>query len=283
MALPAVPGGTKRPETTLGIQLTDHEPLKLLDTACDIADEAGALAVRMQNGIGVQSTKSNQLDIVTQADTAVEALIRQRLKTARPDDGFLGEESGEDESTSGVTWVVDPIDGTVNYLYGSPYFGVSIAATVIDASGLRKAIAGCVLAPALNSRYTAAAGSPALLNGAKLHVNDDVSLEKALVMTGFTYDLARRERQRKTVSALATKIRDFRMNGTASLDICAVAEGRVDAYFQRGLPVWDYAAAALIASQAGAKVGGVGDVPPSLELVRVASPSLASALDTYLH
>jgi myo-inositol-1(or 4)-monophosphatase len=236
-----------------------------------------------RDGISVQSTKSNQLDIVTHADTTVEALIRQRLKSTRPDDGFLGEESGPDQGTSGITWVVDPIDGTVNYLYGSPYYATSIAATVLEPDGLRTAIAGCVYAPALNAEYTAAIGQPALLNNTKIVVNEDVPLDRALVSTSFTYDVANRERQTPTVSALASRIRDFRLTGAAALDICAVAEGRVDAHFAGGLPIWDYAAAALIATQAGAVVGGgANDAPPSSNLVLVANAQLADALYPFI-
>ncbi|MGO4585522.1 inositol monophosphatase [Arthrobacter sp. 2RAF6] len=264
--------------------MTTIDPLKLLAIARDIAVEAGGLAATMRNaGISVQSTKSSQLDIVTQADIRVEALIRERLRALRPEDGFLGEESGDDEAgTSGITWVVDPIDGTVNYLYGSPNYAVSIAATVLEENGVRKAVAGCVYAPALGAQYTAAVGHHAYLNGTQIRVNSNVPLDRALVATGFTYDLAKRERQKQTVAALVPYIRDFRMVGTASLDICAVASGTVDAHYMRGLPIWDYAAAALIAAQAGAKVGGLAEDPPSAELILVADPELTQALEPFL-
>lgn len=263
--------------------MTKIDALKLLDIAREVAMEAGGTAASMRlAGISVEATKSSQIDIVTQADTAVESLIREKLGAIRPQDGFLGEESGIECGTSGITWVVDPIDGTVNYLYGSPNYAVSIAATVIDAIGVRRAVAGCVFAPALNAEYTAAIGHPALLNGKQIRVNQNVPLDRALVATGFTYDLVKRERQKRTVAALVPHIRDFRMIGTASLDICAVAAGTVDAHYMRGLPIWDYAAAALIATQAGAKVGGLDNTPPSEELILVANPELTEALVPFL-
>lgn len=263
--------------------MTTIDALKLLDIARDIAVEAGELAASMRSaGISVASTKSSQLDIVTQADTKVEALIRQRLKDLRPEDAFLGDESGDDTGTSDITWIVDPIDGTVNYLYGSPNYAVSIAATVPTPDGVGQAVAGCVYAPALNAQYTAALGQPAHLNGMQISVNKDVPLDRALVATGFTYDLAKRDRQKRTVAELVPHIRDFRMVGTASLDICAVAAGIVDAHYMRGLPIWDYAAAALIATQAGAFVGGLGKTPPSADLILVANPELAKALEPFL-
>lgn len=255
----------------------------MLELARSIAVEAGALAATMRHdGISVASTKSSQLDIVTQADTAVEALIRQRLHSARPDDGFFGEESGQTASTSGITWVVDPIDGTVNYLYGSPYWAVSIAAVTDHADGTRTSVAGCVHAPALKAEYTAAAGHRAHLNSVEIHANDAVTLDKALLSTGFMYDVAKRERVLRDIDSLAPLSRDIRFTGAAALDICAVAEGRTDAYFHRGLPLWDYAAATLIAAQAGADVRGLGGGAPSSELLVVAHHGLADALSPYL-
>ncbi|OZM77842.1 inositol monophosphatase family protein [Pseudonocardia sp. MH-G8] len=259
------------------------DALELLDVARAVAAEAGALAADMRStGISVQSTKSNQLDIVTQADTAVEALIRERLTSARPVDGFLGEETGETAGASGITWIVDPIDGTVNYLYGSPYYAVSIAATVQEGNGRRTSLAGCVHAPALSVTYTAAIGHPARLDDRPVLVNAKVPLEKALVSTGIPYDLAQRARVLETIAALTPRIRDLRLVGAASLEICGVAEGRTDAHFQRGLPAWDYAAAALIAAQAGADVRGASGGPPGNELLLIADRQLADELDPLL-
>ncbi|MBF4574518.1 inositol monophosphatase [Herbiconiux sp. VKM Ac-1786] len=257
--------------------------LELLDIARAVAREAGALAATMRSaGISVASTKSSQLDIVTQADTAVETLIRERLLEARPGDAILGEEGGEIGAGSEITWIVDPIDGTVNYLYGSTYYAVSIAATISDEQGDRTSIAGCVFAPALALEYTAAVGEPARLNGDVLQVNTGVPLDKALVSTGIPYDLSKRPRVLQDVTTLMPLIRDFRLVGAAALEICGVAEGRTDGHFQRGLPIWDYAAATLIARQAGAQIRITQTDSASAELLIVASPELADELHPHL-
>jgi myo-inositol-1(or 4)-monophosphatase len=263
--------------------VSEVDVLELLDLAREVAGEAGALAADMRSGgIAVQATKSNDLDIVTQADTAVEALIRQRIAAARPADGVLGEETGEAKGSSGIIWVVDPIDGTVNYLYGSPSYAVSIAATVTLADGQHISLAGCVYAPALGNEYSAAAGHPARLNGHELRVNVGVPLRKALVSTGIPYDLEIRAQVLSDFASLAPRIRDLRIVGSAALDVCGVAEGRTDAHVGRRLPIWDYAAASLIAERAGAVVRGVAGGPPSLDLLLVAEKSLADSLDPLL-
>jgi myo-inositol-1(or 4)-monophosphatase len=257
--------------------------LELLDLAREVAAEAAALAADMRSGdIQVRATKSNHLDIVTQADTAVEALIRNRIAAARSDDGVLGEETGEVAGVSGITWIVDPIDGTVNYLYGSPNYAVSIAATVERGDGRRTSLAACVHAPVLGNVYTAAVGHPAARNDEELHVNVGVPLHKALVSTGIPYDLEVRAQLLKDFGALVPRIRDLRLVGSAALDVCGVAEGRTDAHAGRRLPIWDYAAAGLIATQAGAVVRGARGGPPSLELLLVADAPLADALEPLL-
>ncbi|RZT27533.1 myo-inositol-1(or 4)-monophosphatase [Kribbella sp. VKM Ac-2569] len=262
--------------------MTNFDTQHLLDIARSSAQRAGQLAAEMRaDGISVESTKSNRLDIVTQADTAVESLIRKGLAVARPDDGFLGEEGDPSDGTSGITWVVDPIDGTVNYLYGSPYYAVSIAATILEPDGRRRTLAGCVFAPELDAEYTATTDQPALLNGRELYVDDQVTLDNALVATGFPYDHGRRDRVLAAMSGLAPKIRDFRLNGAASLEICAVADGRLNAVFLWDLPIWDYAAAALIATRAGARVQGGRDSPRT-PLLLAAHPLLADTITPHL-
>ncbi|WP_410793215.1 inositol monophosphatase family protein [Kribbella sp. C-35] len=262
--------------------MTNLDTQHLLDIARSSAQRAGELAAEMRaDGISVESTKSNRLDIVTQADTAVESMIRKRLAAARPDDGFLGEEGDPTDGTSGITWVVDPIDGTVNYLYGSPYYAVSIAATIREPDGRRRTLASCVFAPELDAEYTATTDQPALLNGRELRVDDQVTLDNALVATGFPYDHGRRDRVLAAMSGLAPKIRDFRLNGAASLEICAVADGRLNAFFLWDLPIWDYAAAALIATRAGARVQG-GKDSPRTPLLLAAHPRLADAIAPHL-
>jgi myo-inositol-1(or 4)-monophosphatase len=263
--------------------MTDIDPIDLLFIARDIAEEAAALAADMRNrGVRVRSTKSNELDIVTQADTAVEALIRSRILAIRPSDGVLGEESGEETGSSDITWVVDPIDGTVNYLYGSSNYAVSIAATATTPERRRIALAGCVYAPALSLRYEAALGHPAYRNGEELGVNRGVPLHKALISFGIPYSLSARSQVLGDVTALTPQVRDLRLSGSAALDLCGVAEGRTDAHVGRQLPIWDYAAAGLIASQAGAVVRGLRGQSPSLDLVLVADPPLADAIEPLL-
>ncbi|TCC36212.1 inositol monophosphatase family protein [Kribbella speibonae] len=262
--------------------MTTFDTQHLLDIARSSAQRAGELAAGMRaDGISVASTKSNRLDIVTQADTAVESQIRKHLAAARPDDGFLGEEGDPADGTSGITWIVDPIDGTVNYLYGSPYYAVSIAATIREPDGRRRTLAGCVFAPELNAEYCATEDQPALLNGRELRVDDQVTLDDALVATGFPYDHSRRDRVLATMAGLAPKVRDFRLNGAASLEICGVADGRLNAFFIWDLPIWDYAAAALIATRAGARVHG-GKDSPRTPLLLAAHPLLADAITPHL-
>lgn len=263
--------------------MTNTDPLVLLDLARKVAVEAAALAASMRRaGISVETTKSSQLDIVTQADTAVEALILERLRAARPEDGFFGEEGGVRSGSSDVTWIVDPIDGTVNYLYGSPYWAVSIAATILAADGTHTTIAGVVHAPELGNEYSAAAGHPAYLNGAEIRINRGVPLDRALVSTGIPYDLTKRARVLQDITELTMRIRDFRLVGAAALEICGVAEGRTDAHFQRGLPIWDYAAATLIAERAGADVRGTKNAPDSTELMIIGDAPLADAIAPFL-
>ncbi|MFI5706519.1 inositol monophosphatase family protein [Kribbella sp. NPDC051620] len=262
--------------------MTNLETQQLLNIARSSAKRGGELAAKMRaDGISIASTKSNRLDIVTQADTAVESLIRRDLAAARPDDGFLGEEGEPTRGTSGISWIVDPIDGTVNYLFGSPYYAVSIAATTREPDGRRRTLAGCVFAPELNAEYTATADQPAVLNGRELRVDDQVTLADALVATGFGYDHSKRDRVVAAMARLAPRIRDFRLNGAASLEICAVADGRLNACFLWDLPVWDYAAAALIATRAGAHVQG-GKDSPRTPLLLAAPPLLADAITPHL-
>lgn len=263
--------------------MSEPDVLDLLGLARSIAAEAAVIAADMRaGGIRVRATKSNELDIVTQADTAVEELIRKRIFAARPHDGILGEEAGEEEGTSGITWVVDPIDGTVNYLYGSPNYSVSIAATTLTGGGRRMALAGVVNAPALGLVYSAALGHPAHRNGEELRINTGVPVHKALVSTGIPYSLEARTQVLADVNSLVPRVRDLRLVGSAALDVCGVADGRTDAHIGRRLPIWDYAAAGLIASQAGAVVRGIDHGAPSTDLVLVAESQLADALEPLL-
>ena len=221
---------------------------ELLGLAVDTAREAGELIVRLRReGVEVAETKSSPTDVVTAADQACEDLIRRRLLEARPEDGLVGEEGLDVEGRSGVSWVVDPIDGTVNYLYGIPHFAVSIAAAVDG-----QVVAGVVLNPASDLEYAATLGGGATCNGEPLRVRDVPPVAQALVATGFGYEAAIRERQARTVARMLPRVRDIRRQGSCSLDLCAVAAGQVDAYVEEGPNAWDHAAGGLVAQEAGA-------------------------------
>jgi myo-inositol-1(or 4)-monophosphatase len=209
--------------------------------------------------VEVAATKSSPVDIVTEVDRAAETMIFERLMAARPDDGFLGEEGASSESSTGVRWVVDPIDGTVNFLYGIPYYAVSIAAAVDDVM-----VAGVVVNVQSGERWTATKGGGAFLDGTPLRVataDPAPPLSQRLVATGFNYLERIKLLQTVAVSALLHEVRDVRRLGSASLDLCAVAGGRVDAFVEEGLNLWDIAAGGLVATEAGAlleKHPGVG-------------------------
>jgi myo-inositol-1(or 4)-monophosphatase len=234
-----------------------HEDL--LDIARSVAEEAGALAARLRSeGVAVAATKSSPIDIVTEADRATEDLIRGRLAALRPGDGFLGEESGAAGSRTGLTWVVDPIDGTVNYLYGLPGWSVSVAVVEGDPDPATwTALAGAVHAPALGESYTASAGGGAHVNGRRLRVRDAVPLDRALVATGFHYTQDIRANQARVAQPLLARVRDLRRAGGAAIDLASVAAGRLDAYFEQGLHPWDQAAGALLVQEAGGVVRGI--------------------------
>jgi len=211
-------------------------------------------------------------------------LIRSLLADARPGDGFLGEETGAgDASTTGITWVVDPIDGTVNYLYDLPAYAVSIAAVEGGADPAEwAALAGVVVNPALAEVYTATRGGGAYLSDRRLQTPAGKELSVALVATGFGYTAERRAQQASAVAQLLPRVRDIRRFGVASLDLCSVATGRVDAYYERGLQPWDHAAGALIAAEAGARVGGLDGAPATDRFVLAAEPALFAQLEPLL-
>jgi myo-inositol-1(or 4)-monophosphatase len=235
--------------------VTDTDPRELESIAVDLAREAGALArQRRSEGVSIAATKSALADIVTEADREVETLIRSRLREIRPADGFLGEESDADPGTSGTTWVVDPIDGTVNYAYGIPFYAVSIAAVRGGTDPeFWTPLAGAVYVPSLDEMFHAAQGAGAWLDERRLHVEADASAAGALLATGFGYDPATHAPDLGRVSRVMPIARDIRRMGAASIDLCSVAAGRVDGYFERGLKPWDHAAAGLIVTEAGGR------------------------------
>jgi myo-inositol-1(or 4)-monophosphatase len=257
---------------------------ELLELARSIALEAAELAARRRReGVEVAATKSTIVDIVTEADREVELLIRGLIADARPDDGVLGEEGGSTGGTSGLTWVVDPIDGTVNYLYGIPHYAVSIAVVEGEPDPLSwEALAGCVANPATGETFTAARGEGAFLGTHAIRVAPAVPLAEALIATGFAYAAGTRAEQGALVARLLPLVRDIRRQGTASLDLCFVAAGRYNAFFERTLSPWDHAAGALIAREAGALVKGRGGDAPSSDFLLAGEPHLARALDDLL-
>ena len=237
-------------------------PESLLDLARTTAREAGELAVRMRGrGVEVAGTKSSPTDVVTEADRACEELIRERLLGARPDDGFFGEEGHLESSSSGIRWIVDPIDGTVNYLYGLPHYAVSIAA---ERDG--EVVAGVVLAPALEQEYVATRGGGAACNDVPLPQRESPPLAEALVASGYSYQQSIRAHQAEAVARMLPRVRDIRRIGSCALDLCAVASGSLDAYVEEGPHLWDHAAGGLIATECGARIE-VWPTPRGMDLV----------------
>jgi len=245
--------------------------------AIDIAREAGDLArSRRDAGVAIAATKSALADIVTEADREVEALIRARLERERPEDGFLGEETGEGSGESGITWVVDPIDGTVNYAYGIPSYAVSIAAVRGEPTPEAwEALAGVVFNPVTGELFHAAAGEGAKLGMQRLSVNAEVGPAGGLIATGFGYDPSTHAGDLALVGRVMPMARDLRRAGAASLDLASVAAGRLDGYFERGLRPWDFAAGALLVTEAGGRFGrAADDGGPRAPLVVAASPAI---------
>ena len=221
----------------------------LRDLAVRLATEAAELARRMRaDGIEVADTKSSAVDVVTAADRACEELIRTRLAVHRPDDSVLGEEGDDLVGTSGVRWIVDPIDGTVNYLYGLAECAVSIAAEV---EGV--VVAGAVVNIVTSTTYAAALGAGATRDGVTIGVRRATGPDQWLVLTGFGYRAEVRAHQAACVARLLPRVRDIRRMGSCALDLCHVAEGSGDAYVEEGPQIWDFSAGGLILSEAGGR------------------------------
>ncbi|WP_433368560.1 inositol monophosphatase family protein [Actinoplanes sp. CA-142083] len=268
---------------------------ELLSIAVPVAREAAATARRMRaEAITDVETKSTRTDVVTAADRAVERQVVEALRAARPADGVLGEEYGEaallpapgptdgaenpgPTGAKGVRWILDPIDGTVNYLYGIPAYAVSLAAEV---DGV--VVAGVVINAATGDEWTATRGGGAWRAGRRLRCSAQTDLAQVLLGTGFGYDAKRRAHQGAVIAQLITRVRDIRRIGAASLDLCSVGEGVLDAYFEKGLNPWDHAAGGLVATEAGAIVRGLDGAPPSLEMVVAAPPALFGPLESAL-
>jgi myo-inositol-1(or 4)-monophosphatase len=194
-------------------------------------------------------TKSSPTDLVSAADTDSEALLVDLISKERPHDGFVGEEGGAAESSSGYRWIIDPLDGTVNFLFGIPVWSVSIA--VEDGTGT---LAGVVHDPNRSETFSAARGQGARLNGAPIAVSRQDDLGRALIGTGFAYEAASRRAQAQVVARVLPRVRDIRRAGSAALDLCWVACGRFDGFYEAVMEVWDKAAGVLIATEAGGVV-----------------------------
>ena len=245
---------------------------ELLLLATDIARAAGELLMARPDVFDLEM-KSSAIDFATQMDLASEKLIVTKILEARPDDGLIGEEGSAIPSKSGVTWVIDPLDGTVNYFYGIAGWNVSIAAK--DSDGVQ---VGVVYAPSINSLWTATKDGGASCNGKKISCNDPVEFNRALIGTGFSYDLKDRADQARIASKLLLEIRDLRRLGAGAADLCLVATGRLDAFYELGLNEWDLAAGGLIATEAGALVTGRNGQPAGKEMVIAAGPHLHARL-----
>jgi myo-inositol-1(or 4)-monophosphatase len=259
------------------------DPAELLALAVATAREAAELVARGRASARDHvDVKSSPVDVVTAVDRASEELVTARLVSARPGDALLGEEGADRTGTTGVRWVVDPIDGTVNFLYGLPYYAVSIAAEV---DGVVRA--GVVLNAATGELFSALAGGGAwrTVPGGEpqpLVVGAPPSLEQALVATGFGYRVEQRVAQGAVAARLLPRVRDIRRFGSSALDLCAVAAGRVDAYFELDLKPWDHAAGALVAAEAGAVLSGLHGRPFADPLAVAAAPSIAGPLRALL-
>jgi myo-inositol-1(or 4)-monophosphatase len=252
-------------------------PGELLALAVDVAHEAGAGLRedfgRLGEGRLEITSKSTPTDLVSDADLRTEQLIRGRLTAARPDDAILGEEGDDRPGTTGLRWVVDPLDGTINFLFGIPVWCVTISCE--DADGT---LAGVVYDPMREETWSATRDGAALLDGTELHGPGTTELSRALVATGFGYDAAVRESQARFAARLLPQVRDVRRLGSAAIDLAWAAAGRYDAYYERGINHWDIAAGALICERAGMVVRRLPPAPPSRGGILVAAPGIADAL-----
>jgi myo-inositol-1(or 4)-monophosphatase len=292
--------------------VTEAAGADLLELACSAAGMAAGLLVSRHERVEVVATKSSPTDVVTEMDRAAEELIRRRILAERPGDVILGEEGGQvGEAGQGdqVRWIVDPLDGTVNYLYGLPDWAVSIAAEVAGT-----VVAGVVCIPRRRSQFSAVLGGGAWLRTwpgsgpgsgpgsepgsaagsapprsaagsappRRLAVNADVPLGRALVATGFGYEVGRRAVQGQVVSAVLPRVRDIRRCGSCAVDLCSLAAGQVDGYYERGVQYWDIAAGSLIAREAGAQVAGLSGRPAGPSMTLAGGPAVFSELHDLL-
>lgn len=240
--------------------MTDVDLRALLDLALGIGrDVAGELGRRRTGA--TSRTKTSSTDLVTEVDVWAEHAITAALTAARPDDGVLGEEGADRPTRSGITWIIDPIDGTTNFVYDHPGFSVSIAARTGD-----HGLVGVVVDPLLDEAYWATDGGGAFRNGEPIRVSTVPDLAHTLVATGFGYHGERRAAQARVLTTVLPAVRDIRRMGGCAMDLCSVACGRVDAFYERGVKAWDVAAGELIVREAG---GVVSDLQGGRDLDRI--------------
>ena len=255
-----------------------NTPHELLRVAVEVVRAAADLVRDLrEQGVSGVSTKSTSTDVVTAADKSTERYVRDVLRERRPGDTVLGEESGESTGTGRVRWILDPIDGTVNYLYGLPQYAVSLAAELDG-----QVVAGVVRNAANGEEWTAVRGGGAYRDGRRLSGSAVTELGQTLVATGFGYAADRRAHQARVIARVLPLVRDIRRFGAAALDLCFAAEGRVDAFFEKGLNLWDHAAGGLIATEAGLLVTGLAGAPPGPELLLAAPRGIHGALHDVL-
>ncbi|HVV76819.1 MAG TPA: inositol monophosphatase family protein [Mycobacteriales bacterium] len=253
--------------------MTSVDPAELLHLAVGLAHDGAAVLRERPVDLGVLSTKSSPTDVVTVMDRAAERVILDGLAAARPRDAIVSEESGGSEGSTGVSWLVDPLDGTVNYLYGIPHYAVSIAAAIDD-----ETVCGAVVDVERGLTYTGLAGAGSFCDDVPLCCSGQSDPAFALVGTGFNYEVELRTKQAAAMATVLPAVRDIRRAGSAALDLCAVACGQLDAFFEAGMYPWDWAAGGLIAREAGARVDGLAGNPPGRNTTLAANPALFDAL-----
>jgi myo-inositol-1(or 4)-monophosphatase len=282
--VPPAPG----PSTPEG-GFSDRSPADLLEVAMKVAQRAAELVAGAGRPTGAL-TKSSATDMVTEVDRASEDLIVADLLAAFPEDGILAEEGGGRPGSSGVRWVIDPLDGTTNFLYGFGSWAVSVAAEEVRPGGpaqdagdpVDRVLAGVVVDIPRGETFAAARGGGAHRDGVPVRCSAATDPATSLVATGFSYSAAERGRQGRVVAGLLPQVRDVRRAGAAALDLCSVACGRVDAYFERGLSWWDHAAGARVAREAGARVGPLPGEKATLGSALAAPSGLFDALSEIL-
>jgi myo-inositol-1(or 4)-monophosphatase len=253
---------------------------ELVEVAQSVAIEAAEfIRTKRLDHVAVENTKSSSSDVVTEVDKASERLVFDRLQTLRPRDGFVGEEGGSDKSQSGVTWVVDPIDGTTNFVYNIPHYAVSIAAVEGPPTPDQwTLLAGCVVNPSTGEVYSAGTGMGAYKGDVELVVAEPVDLHDALVLTGFAYGAHFRQHQAQLFVDVLPRVRDIRRMGTASLDLVMIAQGQANVYFERTTSPWDFAAGAVLVQEAGGVVTGFHGHAPGREAVFAGHPEMVTRL-----